>query len=395
MVGTIILISVFCLFIIILSINRRLRKYISKNLYLRLTLIFILLFIIGTIGMYLFERQENVNFSDLYQSFWSSIVFLISGYEDRAPESVPGKIMSLLIFIASFGILGSVAGNFAHLFMKQSEVRMSKNIKNHIVICNWNSKGEKIVNELHSKIALPDTPIIVLSENLPCKEAEDELRRTSESFDNVEFRNADPNLHKVLKRANISRAKSIIILADRKSPDPDAESVLTAVAIKSILDRENFSDITKKPYIVAEALEQEKVEHLKDSGVNEIICPVDYGIKLLSQCAIYPKLSQVYERLLTYSEETNEIYVINDPKLLKFIDGKTFMEVSKFFADKRDETNPVILIGVKREERVILNPKKETDGSSLKLTNRDGLIVISYQNPDFRRLFKYMEGYEK
>ncbi len=83
-----------------------------------MALLFIILFVIGTVGMYLFERGVNDNFINLGQSFWSSLVYLLSGFEDREPVTIEGRVFSIFIFIGSICIIGSVAGNFASIFMK-------------------------------------------------------------------------------------------------------------------------------------------------------------------------------------------------------------------------------------------------------------------------------------
>ena len=69
----------------------------------------------------------------------------------------------------------------------------------------------------------------------------------------------------------------------------------------------------------------------------------------------------------------------------EYFEGKTFAEVAEHFVRCRTEDNPNILIGIKREGTVILNPRKK-DRSSKKSFDRfrsgDSLIFISYYKPD-------------
>ena len=51
------------------------------------------------------------------------------------------------------GILGTVIGNIAAIFMKEGVEKMPKNLKRHIAICNWNKRGEKVIEELHHRTA--------------------------------------------------------------------------------------------------------------------------------------------------------------------------------------------------------------------------------------------------
>jgi len=111
------------------------------------------------------------------------------------------------------------------------------------------------------------------------------------------------------------------LLSDEDSPDPDAKSALIALAICKLCER--------NPHIVAEAQNHRKLEHLKDAGVDEVICSGDLGLGVLAQCALHAKLSTVYDQLLTYGDDTNEIYVVAGSKLPDWLVGHTFEEVGE------------------------------------------------------------------
>ena len=107
----------------------KVRRLIRRNIYIRLALIIGSCFVLGTVGMYLVERNTNTCFASLGQAFWSSTVYILSGFEDRAPITMGGKIISIFIFIASIGVLGAVAGKFASTFLIREVVKMPKDIK--------------------------------------------------------------------------------------------------------------------------------------------------------------------------------------------------------------------------------------------------------------------------
>lgn len=364
-------------------------KILRRNIYLKLALLFIMLFVIGTVGMYLFERRVNENFTNLGQSFWSSLVYLLSGFEDREPITTEGKIFSIFIFIGSICIIGSVAGNFASVFMRRGEVKMPKNVTNQIVICNWNEGGDKIIKELHAPVAEPGTEIVVITD----KEINEEELRKSKEYERVYFVRSDPTLHDVLKASRIHLARSIIVLADNDTPDPDAKTAMITLAISNI-----SPDAEDNPHIVAEAINHRKVEHLKNAGVDEVICASDFGLGIVAQCALTGKLSKAYQQLLSYSGDTNELYIIEYDKIPKtnegksIIDGMSFREALDFFNEKRDKDNPVILVGVRRGERVILNPKDNWKGPKEekfeKFQEGDSIVVMAFEMPDLSKLIK-------
>jgi len=334
--------------------------------------------------MFLFEKGVNHYFSNIGKSFWSSIVYLLSGFEDREPVTTGGRIFSILIFIGSIFIIGSVAGNFASIFMKRGEVKMPAKTSNQIVICNWNEGGDKVVRELHSSVAEPETDIVVITD----KTINEEELRKSKEYEKVYFIRSDPTLHDVLKAARVPFAKSIIILADREEPDPDAKTALIALAITNISKDKHY-----KPNVIAEAINHRKIEHLNNAGAGEIICASDFGLGIIAQCALTGKLSKAYQQLLSYTDDTNELYILDGENLPKTDDGEpifkgmSFGQASEYFNSNRNLENPAILVGVQRGERVILNPMENWPGPEEEkfktFEKGDKLVVMAFEKPDF------------
>jgi len=376
------------------------KVYWKRNIYIRLTFLFILLYFVGTTGIYLSEhRKGNPSFGSFYESCWATLVYILSGFDVGAPETFAGRVFSILILLASIGMLGLIIGQFTSILLHGKVVRMPKNIKNHIVICNWNEKGEKIVKELHSPLAVPETGIIVISKPRPANE--EELRMNfSREYSNVEFREGSPINYETLECAGTYRALSVIILSDDRSGEPDAQSALISLAINTLwkkniedemekniresgLSREEFMKNTcsdmeyKKPRIVVEVVDHMKMQHLRDAGADDIICASDYAIGIIAQAAINEKLSDVYHDLLTYSEGTNEIYIVDHPELMKWLEGKSFKEVSCYFIENRNNQNPAIPIGLKHGKKIMINPRAD-----VKFSSSDALIVLAYDIPD-------------
>ena len=134
------------------------------------------------------------------------------------------------------------------------------------------------------------------------------------------------------------------------------------------------------PHIVADVVNHRKTQHLKDTSVNEIVCPTDYGIGLLAQSAVNPGLVQVYDQLLRFTSDENELYMLDSGELpQELTPGKaTFKDIGSWLEEKsRPTENPVILLGFFRQGKPILNPQKE----AATLAENDKLIVLSYCCP--------------
>lgn len=352
------------------------------NPYPRLILAFIAVFLIAGFTLYLLERGVNERCHNYFDALWLTTVFFLSGFEDFGPVSTGGKIISLFMFILGAGIMVVITGIIASVFVQRRmrEEKMPKDVERHIVICNWNDGGDRIIKELHAPQAEPETEIVVIT---PKEVNEGELRK-SKAYEKVFFVRSDPTLHDVLKSSRVHLAKSVVLLADRESPDPDAKSALIALAITKLCDT------GLRPHIVAEVINHRKVQHLKDAGVDEVVCATDYGLGILAQCTLHAKLSEAYHHLLTYSADTNEIYIVTPDKFPKEVFmGKTFCEAAEILNQNRDPQNPVILVGVRRKNgRVILNPKEAWEGPEGEKFERfeegDALVVMAYDPPDLR-----------
>lgn len=335
-----------------------------------------IIFLSFWISLFFLEGEKNPRCSDPFDAFRVMLALFLGEYEEFGPVTTLGKIISILSLILGVAIVATLIARLASVFIeKKREVKMPKEIEDHIVICNWNEKGERIVREIHSPQASPEIPIVIITDKEDKETREQELRMAYSEYENVFFVKGDPTLHNILKNgANAHLAKSIIILADERCPDPDAKTALIALAITKL-----EKNRPKKSHIVAEVINHRKIEHLRDAGVDEWVCSTDYGLGIIAQCALYQKLSDVYQQLLTYSKETNEIYLVEGSKFPRAILGKSFKEAVNFLNENRDYNNPVLLIGVKRNKKIIINPK---EGEFDIFKEGDALIVMAYDPPD-------------
>lgn len=357
----------------ITGILRRGKHLLQRHFWRSVGVFLLVFFLCSVFLLYQFEREFNPELT-VFDAFRIVLVFFLGEYGDT-PVTEIGKLMSLVLFILGIVVVAALIGKIAATFVElKMEVNMPKGVENHIVICNWHASGDRIVKELHSPLAAPETDIIVISE----ADIDELALRQSPAYEKVFFVKSDPTLHDVLRRARAHYAKSVIILCDATGSDPDAKTALIALAITK-LER----DLPRKPHIIAEVMNPHKVRHLVDAGVDEWVCSASYGLGILAQAALYGKLSDVYQQLLTYSNETNEIYLVDSGKYPRRFLGKGFQEVATILNADRAPANPAILLGIKRDNRVILNPKADEFDV---VREGDSLIVMSFDQPDLRYL---------
>lgn len=340
----------------------------------RLAVIILTIWLIGASILWLTEGSRNTEFDTLPKSLWNIAVYLFSGLDSGVPQTPAGKIIVTLILVISLGIVGIFTATIASMLVEHrigGQRKMPKyELKNHIVICNWNTKGLPLVKEVHAKIVKHKRPIVIIIEqkdSVDFPEHEDEPE-----FEDVYIIKGDPTNEIILKRANVHHAYTVVVLADPKQEKlADAKSILVCMGIRSLCTEFNLP----KTYTTVEGVSPQNIEHLRRAGADEIISAGDFSSLLLAQTSLVHGLSKVYRNLLTISEETNEIYLIPIPK--NYI-GKNFSQIGADIYSHRDKKNPVIPIGVKTQDKVLLNPKTSVFDV---FSKGDKLIVIAFERP--------------
>ncbi len=346
------------------------KDMLQRRFWSTVAVFLIVFFLFSVVLIYHFERIYDKTLT-LFDAFRIVLVFFLGEYGDT-PKTLIGKILSLILFLLGIVVVAAFIGKIASIFVEMKmEVKMPKGgMERHIVICNWHDQGDRIVRELHSPLAAPDTDIVIVTDN----EINETELRISPAYERVYFIHSDPTLHEVLRRARAHHAKSVIILADPGSSDPDAKAALISLAITKLEQH-----VEHKPHIIAEVINHNKVQHLEDAGVDEWVCSANFGLGIIAQSALYGKLSEVYQQLLTYSEDTNEIYLVDSDEIPQNFFGRTFQEVAELLNKNRHTENPAILVGIKRNNQVLLNPKHEQFST---VKSGDSLIVMSFDQPE-------------
>lgn len=375
-------ITYFILFLIVVfSIynHKKFRYNYSRNQYFQIAVVLTVLFTVGTLGTYWFEKSVNKNFDNIIETFWTTIIYLLSGFEGNNPITVGGKISSIFILLGSVGLLGSVIGHFTSLFIMESKKKMPVDLNKHIAICYWSSRGDTIIKELRNSEMAAEKEIIVLHDN---DLNERELRDKNDYYKNVFFIEGDPTKTKTLSDARVACAESIIILARNSNAIiADPMTILTCLSIDKLCAKLEV----KKPRIIAELMNRENREIALDAGADEIVSAGFYRTGIMLQSALFPNLSDIFHELLSYGSEKTSVYILEEDRYSKDLFGKSFSEIVDIINKNRKEENPVILLGIRREGKVMLNPQNNVSEKSNKyfdvLKKGDALAVIAQKHP--------------
>ncbi|WP_372366038.1 TAXI family TRAP transporter solute-binding subunit [Candidatus Uabimicrobium sp. HlEnr_7] len=307
-------------------------------------------------------------------------VFTVAGYEDETfPYTELGKVIASSIRIVSIScmmfIFGRLSIDYLKNLVKDRHMYKGYSMSNHIVICNWNSKGEKIVEEIHSpslKAQGIAKPIIIICNHeitLP----------DSDAFQDTFFLPGDPGAEWKLRNASLHNAFSTIILADETMGDrADSHTVMVVMEMTDLFDRlEEEGKLEQRPHISAELIDGKNIKYLKRAGVNEVISGNDLGVRLLAQSTVTPGITEFMDNILQYCNQTNEIYIIDAPKLL--VERKAnFITISQFLLENRKSYHNTLLLAIQRNKKMMVNPSSE---EFIHLLPGDRLVVLAKERP--------------
>jgi hypothetical protein len=215
---------------------------------------------------------------------------------------------------------------------------------NHIVILGWSERVARIISHLRNNVLRGSNdihPIVVVTE-------ETIDRRSVDNFEKVYFLYGRSNSNEVLKRADIGRARALLIpTKSQTNTTSDGGTVFSLLAALSIRpDLQVCVEMTSPE-------NGDALEHIVHTSVVEgdveVVSLESICEKLLAQAAINKGITRVYNNLLSFCEESNEIYVT---PLSPQHNNKSYRDLSQLAFERQ-----VILLGYERNGEMTLNPK--------------------------------------
>jgi len=333
------------------KLNRIYNFLLRENLH-KLLLILLVLIIISTAGMLLFEPKVT-----LPNALWWSIVTLTTvGYGDIAPTTMGGRVIGIIIMFFGIGILGMFTATIASIFverkLKEDRGMGAFDLENHVIICEWNFRAKEILKELRADPREESTPIVLIAET-EHKPVNDESLFFIQGAVNEEN----------LNRANVAKAKTVVILGDDRLEDNarDAKVVLSTLTVESM---------NRDAYTIVELVDGKNVRHCQRAHADEIIVSSEFSSRLISRATLDHGITRVLSELLS-SQYGNDLYKITvKPEMV----GEEFLEV--FSEMKRSKHSTVVAVQKGAEGEVISNPPMD-----YRLEKDDFLILIAPENP--------------
>ncbi len=325
-----------------MSIILRFIRELYRERFVQIAIAILSVIFFSSLGVYYFEgAKTDSNIRTIWDGIWWSVVTMGTvGYGDKYPVTVGGRVVGLLLIFAGVGLMSIFTATIASIFVEKKikEGRGLETVKekDHIVICGWNQHTEEVLQVLTTYGAMENTPIIFINE-LSVDDI-DSLKLKYSKY-NLKFLRGDYVHEDVLLRANIYKAKFVMIMADTSGDHPrdriDERTTIAALTIKSVAP--NIKTI-------AEILDSENRPHLKRANVDEIVVRGEHIGSLLASAVISPGLPKIFSSMLSLGD-TNKLWRVEIPR--NFI-GRSFKELSSHYSDKH-----AILIGLLAEKKAM------------------------------------------
>ncbi|XP_017975305.1 PREDICTED: probable ion channel CASTOR isoform X4 [Theobroma cacao] len=347
------------------SLNKQLEYrvdvFLSVHPYAKpLALLVATLMLICLGGLALFGVTDD----SLADCLWLSWTFVADSGNHANSEGIGPRLVSvsisfggMLIFAMMLGLVSdAISEKFDSLRKGRSEVVE----QNHTLILGWSDKLGSLLNQLAiANESLGGGIVVVMAER---DKEEMELDIAKMEFDfrgtSVICRSGSPLILADLKKVSVSKARSIIVLAEDGNADQsDARALRTVLSLTGV--KEGL-----RGHIVVELsdLDNEVLVKLVGGELVETVVAHDVIGRLMIQCARQPGLAQIWEDILGF--ENCEFYIKRWPQL----DGMQFEDVLISFPD-------AIPCGVKVAShggKIILNPD-----DSYVLQEGDEVLVIA------------------
>lgn len=313
---------------------------------------------------------DEVNIFDVH--IWL-FIFSLTGYNGVLfPQSFVGQMLvTISAFLVPLGAVGAILGEFVFNFRDRRRRQGVSDVsnENHIVICGWNDRVPtlitKAMNAQNNYLSGKKSNIVVIAEEFGDVINHDEDMQRLHKRHEIEYISGKARDPHVLAKANVDKAKTVILVAEDRTLDADERTLLSALSISRYC-RDKCSDHNvDNIYMIAEVNHEELRNTILNADVNEVVNVSDIGESLVVQSMFNHGVSTAISNMVAYNE-FNEFYVI-DASQVPALAGLNF-----------DQILPIL-----RSHKILLTSIKSI------IRGNDGKIVI-----DDKAIKQHLAKYE-
>ena len=360
-------------------------KKINLNYFPKVIVSILLVWLVGGILIRLIEPST---FKSLGASLWWTIVSMTTvGYGDYAPNTNLGRILAIFIMLSGISLIAIVTATIASSFTTQKIMEgkgLEKiNLKNHILLCGWNTNMVGVIKTLSNSITQIDSTIVLIND-----QAQDKIDNVLSTFNklDIKFIRGDYSMDSILEKACAIDAKYALLLNNHHNNE-DEKIILTTLTLKKI---------SSKIRVIAQIDNEEKATFLKRANVDAILSNEEFNSFMATSHILQPSVAQTITNIIDVNSK-NKIKEVDIPK--EFI-GNTFSELHNYFYNTtgsiciglyNNEKNMGISDFLSSDDSVLdkfIQTKLEKAGHSLDESSNINIIL----NPDKNEIINKEQG---
>ncbi|MGO1971763.1 MAG: potassium channel family protein [Propionibacteriaceae bacterium] len=217
--------------------------------------------------------------------YYTTVTITTTGYGDITPVEPHARILNavvvtplrILFLVLLVGTTLEVLANEGRRVFRDAHWR--KRMRNHVVVIGYGTKGRSAVTTLRrNEINMAQVVVI-----------DNRLHAVNEANTNgLAAIEGDGSRREVLRRAEISKAREVMITLDR-----DDAAILATLTVRQL---------NPSAHVVVAVRESDNVSLLRQSGADSVVTSSDAVGRLLGLSAVSPNLGTVIEDLLTSGE---------------------------------------------------------------------------------------------
>lgn len=227
--------------------------------------------------------QDGVSFIDAL--YYSTVTVTTTGYGDITPLAAHARLINaLLVTPLRIGFLVLLVGTTLEVLASEGRRGMRdtgwrKRMRNHTVVVGYGTKGRSAISTL-LRHDVAREKIVVIDQGAGAVE--------DANFDGLAAFQGDATRRDLLRRAEITKAREVIITLDR-----DDTAILTVLTVRQLNPR---------AHIVVAVREHENAALLRHSGADMVVTSSDAVGRLMGLASVNPHVGNVMEDLLSSGE---------------------------------------------------------------------------------------------
>ncbi len=235
-------------------------------------------YVVASLGFFFLDAHRVSLFNSFY---WAIVTLGTVGYGDVVPTTAASKLLTMGVIVTQIFLLGYLLSIISAEGAAESERRalglLGTDLERHIVVLGSGGVARAAVREL----LVQEQKVAVVTE------VADEVAnlRTLAPSDRLYVTFGEPAEVDILRRANVPKARSVIV-----ATDDDARNMIATLNVRTLAPTARVVVSVRRP---------ELRETLRAAGVTYVASPADMGGRLCASAAFEPEVAHAVEDLLS------------------------------------------------------------------------------------------------